>query len=103
MRVRARRKDLPAPVRKPRTDLHACFWMMRFCMRFAVTCRAKKGRRFISAVSGKLSGAVGSGMREHVADLGGELFQREGFGQEGDIAIGHAVMADSISGIAGRV
>ena len=51
----------------------------------------------------QLSGAVGSGLREHVADLGGELFQREGFGQEGDIAIEHAVMDDSISGVAGRV
>src|SRR4029077_13208897 len=52
MRGRARRKDLPAPVRVPRTDLHAYFWMMRFCKRFAVTCRAKRGPRFIPAVFG---------------------------------------------------
>jgi hypothetical protein len=26
---------------EPRANVHACFWMMRFCKRFAVTCRAK--------------------------------------------------------------
>src|SRR3954469_18418972 len=30
---------------EPRANVHACFWMMRFCKRFAVTCRAKSELR----------------------------------------------------------
>ena len=43
-----------------RANVHACFWMMRFCKRFAVTCRAKTELRNFFAAFGpaKCHGAV---------------------------------------------
>jgi hypothetical protein len=46
-----------------RANVHACFWMMRFSKRFAVTCRAKsEPRNFLR--SSDPSRANGAGMRE---------------------------------------